>query len=69
MPCDESWIYCYDPETKGQSSQWKRAGYPRPNKAKQSKSTNKLLMIPFFDNTGMIYMHWAPTGQTVNEEY
>ena len=39
---DESWIYWYDPETKRQSSQWKRAGFPR-----QSKSTHKLLMIPF----------------------
>ena len=26
-------------------------------------------MIPFFDNTGMIYMHWVPTGQIVNKEY
>ena len=26
-------------------------------------------MIPFFDITGMIYMHWVPTGQTVNKEY
>ena len=34
-----------------------------------SKSTHKLLMIPFFDSTGMIYMHWVPTGQTVNKEY
>ena len=24
---------------------------------------------PFFDNTGMIYLHWVPTGQTVNKEY
>ena len=63
VTCDESWIYCYDPETKGQSSQWKHAGSPRPKKAKQSKSTDKLLMIPFFDSTGMIYMHW------VNKEY
>ena len=26
-------------------------------------------MIPWFDSTGMIYMHWVPTGQTVNKEY
>ena len=26
-------------------------------------------MIPFFDSTGMIYMHWVLTGQTVNKEY
>ena len=38
-------------------------------KARQSKSTHKLLMIPFFDSTGMVYMHWFPTGQTVNKEY
>ena len=24
---------------------------------------------PFFDSTGRIYMHWVPTGQTVNKEY
>ena len=26
-------------------------------------------MILFFDSTGMIYMHWVSTGQTVNKEY
>ena len=26
-------------------------------------------MIPFFDSTGMIYMHWVPTQQIVNKEY
>ena len=62
VACDESWIYCYNPETKGQSSQWKHAGSPRPKKARQSKSTHELLMIPFFDSIGMIYMHWVPTG-------
>ena len=48
VTCDESWIYCYDPETKRQSSQWKHAGSPRPKKAKQNKSILKHLMIPFF---------------------
>ena len=31
---DESWIYCYDPETKRQSSQWKHAGSPTSKKAR-----------------------------------
>ena len=26
-------------------------------------------MIPFFDSTGMVYIHWVPTGRTVNKEY
>ena len=67
VTCNESWIYCYDPETKRQTSQWKHAGSSRPKKAGQSKSTHKLLMIPFFFySTGIIYIHWVPTGQAVN---
>ena len=69
VTCDESWIYCYDPETKRQSSQWPHAGSPRPKKARQSKSTQKLMMISFFDSMGIIYTHWVPTGITVNKEY
>ena len=30
VTCDKSWIYCYNPESKRQSSQWKHAGCPRP---------------------------------------
>ena len=62
-------MYCYRSETKRQSSQRKHAGSPRFKKARLSKSTHKLLMIHFFDSTGMIYMHWVPTGHTVNKEY
>ena len=47
MPYDESWIYCYDPETKRQSSHWNHAGSPKPKKTRQSNPTHKLLMIPF----------------------
>ena len=69
LTCDESWIYCNDPETNRQSSQWKRAGSPRLKMARQGKSTHKRLMIHFLDSTGMIYMHWVPTGQIVKKEY
>ena len=51
VTCDESWIYCYDPETKKQSSLWKHAGSSKPKRTRQSKSIHKLLMIPFFDIT------------------
>ena len=55
VTCDESWIYCYDPETKRQSSQWNYVGSPRSKKARQSKSTHKFLMIPFFF---FFLQHW-----------
>ena len=64
VTCDESWIYCYNPEFPVEAC-W----LSQTQKARQSKSTDKLLMVPFFDRTGMIYMHWVPTGQTVNKEY
>ena len=71
MPCDESWIYCYNPDTKRQSSQRKHAGSPRPKKAIESKSTHKLLMIPFFF---FFWQHWHDlhalgSHWTVNKEY
>ena len=69
VTCDESWIYCYDPETKRQSSQWKHAGSPRPKKVRQSKSTHKLLKIPFFfDSTGDLHAlgsHWTDSQQEI----
>ena len=37
----------------------------RPDRA--NLPTN--LWWSLFDSTGMIYMHWFPTGQTVNKEY
>ena len=60
MPCDESWIYCYDPETKIQSSQWKHTGSPRPQKARQSKSTDRTMYqstTPSLSQT--IWPRWA----------
>ena len=66
LTCNESWIYCYNPETKRQSSQWKHAGSPRPKKARQSKSTQKLMMIPFFDSMGIIYSYGKMTGDLIH---
>ena len=68
MPCDESWIYCYDPETKRQSSQWKHAGSPRPKKARQSKSSHKLLMILFWQHWQDLHAlgsHWTDSQQGI----
>ena len=69
VTCDESWIYCYDPETKRQSSQWKHTGSPRPKKARQSKSTHKLLMVPFFwqhwHDLHALGSHWTDSQQRI----
>ena len=45
---DESWVYGYDPEAKQQSTQWKSPSSPRPQKARQSRSAIKSMLIIFF---------------------
>ena len=37
----------------------------RPDRANPPQTSDD----PFFDSTGMIHMHWVPTGQKVNKEY
>ena len=69
MTGDESWVYGYDPETKQQSSQWKRPDEPWPKKARQSRSHVKSILIIFFDCEGVVHYELAPRGQTINKEY
>ena len=45
---DETWVYCYDVETKVQSSQWVGKSSPRPKKARQCRSNVKVMLIDFF---------------------
>ena len=66
---DETWVYGYDPETKQQSSQWKRPSSPRPRKARQVRSATKSMMIVFFDIRGIIHREFLPRGQAVNAEF
>ena len=69
VTCDESWIYCYDPKTKRQSSQWKHAVSPRPKKARQSKSTHKPLMIlsyrQHWHDLHALGSHWTDSQQGI----
>ena len=64
---DESCVYGYDPETKQQSSQWKRRDEPRPKKARQSRSHVKsiiilIILIILFDCEGVVHYEFAPTN-------
>lgn len=69
ITCDESWFFTYDPETKRQSMHWKSPSSPRQKKARMSKSKFKAMMIVFFDIRGIVYVHWVPEGQTVNQHF
>ena len=64
---DESWILEYDPETKRQSREWHTANYPRPKKARMSKS--KIKSMVFFYSHGIDHKEFVPPGQTVNQTF
>ncbi|UYV79805.1 hypothetical protein LAZ67_18000711 [Cordylochernes scorpioides] len=60
---DETWVYGYDPETKRQSAEWRGQGEPRPK-----KSRNKVLLVAFLDNKGIVHHEYLPAGQSVIKE-
>jgi len=66
---DELWVYGYDPETKAQSSHWKRSTSPRPKMAKQLRSNVKVMLTVFFDSRGVVHDEYVPQGQNINKEY
>ena len=67
---DESWVYGYGPETKRQSSQWKKKPTPsRPRKVRLVKINAKSMIIAFFDVKGTVSKEFVPTGQDVNSGF
>ena len=54
---DECWIHFYEPESKRQSSEWKRAESPPPTKVRAGQSALKQMD------------HTVPKGSTVNALY
>ena len=69
VTCDESWIYCIDQRPRDRVPSGYMLALPDPRRPDRANPPTKILMIPFFDSTGMIYMHSVPTGLTDNKEY
>jgi hypothetical protein len=44
---DKTWVYCYDPETRKQSSQWKNLTY-QPEESKASQVEHQELIVDLF---------------------
>jgi histone-lysine N-methyltransferase SETMAR len=66
---DETWLYHYDLETTEQSVVWRHCGLPRHKKFQVKKSAGKVLASIFWDQDGIILIHYLPKGQTINAEY
>ncbi|GBP42731.1 hypothetical protein EVAR_23369_1 [Eumeta japonica] len=58
---DESWIYCYDYETKRQSAQWVFP-FEELTKIKRGRSVRKKMVASFFGMTGIKISDHPPYG-------
>jgi histone-lysine N-methyltransferase SETMAR len=58
ITCDETWIYFFEPESKRQSSVWKRPSSPSPTKTIISMSAGKVMVIKFCDTYGVVLKHF-----------
>ena len=67
VTCDESWMYCYDPETKRQSSQWKHAGSPsrRPDRANPPTNFWWSLFWQHWLDLHALGSHWTDSQQGI----
>jgi len=62
---DDTCVYCYDLETKIQSSQWKTDGSSEPKEARQVRSQVKVVLTVF----SIVYHRYAPKEQILTKEY
>jgi hypothetical protein len=61
---EETWCFQYDPQTKRQSMEWHWPSSPRHKKFRFQKSKNKVKLVAFFDDRGIIHKEFVPPGQT-----
>ncbi len=62
---DESWFHVYDPLTKAKNMQWLAPGEDRGQVARRSRSSKKVMVVPFFDAKGVVHVEYVFNG-TVN---
>ncbi len=64
---DESWVYLWDPDSKEHSREWLRQMEPRPQKPQRTLATGKVMLVSFFDSTGLVYREFVRHPATVNQ--
>jgi histone-lysine N-methyltransferase SETMAR len=65
---DETWVHLYEPESKAQSTAWKRPTSPVAKKFKSQPSAGKIMLTLFWDMESGICVHFTTKGETVNSQ-
>ena len=66
---DETWVYCFDPETKQQSSQWMLVGHKPPQKVVRSRSVAKQMVVVFVRKSDPVALVPLETQRTVTARW
>ena len=66
---DETWIYCFDPETKQQSAEWTPIGGVPPQKFKRERSVAKQMVAVFVAKSGHVVTVPLETQRTVTAHW
>ncbi len=67
---DESWVWCFEPESKRDSTQWIQRGVDlRPKKFHKSRSTKKVMIAAFFDHEGIVHLDYLDGQKVTSEVY
>lgn len=67
---DETPLSLYLPESKRESSEWRRKDEKPPLKMRSGTSHRKSLMLSvFWDRNGIILLDFLPNGRTINSDY
>jgi len=57
---DETWVDCYQPESKQASNQWKHKELPTPTTFKVLLSERKVMVSVFWDMKGVLLVEFQP---------
>ena len=65
---DEMWCHHYEPESKGQSMEWRHVNSPPKKRFKALPSAGKVMCTVIWDRKGVILLDFLEPGQTISSD-
>ena len=65
---DETWCHHYEPESKGQSMEWRHVNSQSKKKSKTLSLAGKVMCTVFWDRKGVVLLDFLEAGQTINSD-
>lgn len=62
---DETWVYMFEPQRRGDNKQWRGKYQKRPVVAKRQKSSKKVLYTIFFNHLGPVIQIPSQSGKSI----